>query len=241
MDVDGGRGRPHRPGHVEVVLAVELGVDPPLQADLGGPQRFGLADPLGDLVQGQEIGGAAQVEGQRPFGEGAEPALEGTDVGVVDVAVDHVGDLVAHRVDAELVGHFGHRPHFGPPCSEQGDDGVLVDLLAQGHPGQHLTHGAATAGQGGHGRGLQVRFDEARRGCLATRTPGVIAAQPLGVGGVEDREPHGLGQPPLGVEGELGIEGQPGGQGEPGGLGGGPEPVQGRPSAFGVHVVGGDR
>ena len=78
-----------------------------------------------------------------PFGEGAELALEGAHVGVVDVAVGHVGDLVAHGVGAELVGHLGHGPDLGPPGPEQGDDLVLAHRLAERHPGQHLAHRAA--------------------------------------------------------------------------------------------------
>ena len=67
VDVDGGGGRPDGPDHVEVVVAVELGVDPPLQADLGGAQRFGLTDPVGDLVEGEQIGGPARLRDSGPL------------------------------------------------------------------------------------------------------------------------------------------------------------------------------
>ena len=45
----------------------------------------------------EQVGRPPEVERERALGEGAEPALEGADVGVVDVAVGHEGDLVAHR------------------------------------------------------------------------------------------------------------------------------------------------
>ena len=63
-------------------------------------------------------------------------------------------------------------------------------------------------------------------------------AQALGVGRVEDREPHRLGQPPLGIGGELGVEGEAGGKREAGRLGGSPQDLQGRPGPLGIDVVG---
>ena len=38
VDVDVGRGLVHRPGDVDVVVAVEVGVDAALQAHLGGAE-----------------------------------------------------------------------------------------------------------------------------------------------------------------------------------------------------------
>jgi hypothetical protein len=48
-----------------------------------------------DFIERQIIGPAAQIGGELAFGEGAELAAEGADVGVVDVAVDHIGDALA--------------------------------------------------------------------------------------------------------------------------------------------------
>ena len=59
-------------------------------------------------------GRAAQVERERALGEGAEAALEGADVGVVDVAVAHEGDDVAHRRAGA-----GRRPPR-PPAAPRG-------------------------------------------------------------------------------------------------------------------------
>ena len=69
----------------------------------------------------------------------------------------------------------------------------------------------------------------------------MVPAQALGVGGVEYGKAHGVGQPPIGAEGELGVEGQARGQGVAGGLGGGPQLDQGRPGPLGIDMVGGDR
>ena len=50
-----------------------------------------------DLVEVEVVGLAAQVLAQLALGEGAELAAEVADVGVVDVAVDDVGDRIAAR------------------------------------------------------------------------------------------------------------------------------------------------
>ena len=104
VDVNRRRAGAHRRDHVDVVVAVEVGVDAALQADLGGAALLGLAHALADLVEGQEVGIAAQVERERPLGKGAEAALESADVGVVDVAVDDEADGVAHESPSHGVG-----------------------------------------------------------------------------------------------------------------------------------------
>ena len=131
MDVDALKPGPDRPQHLEVVVAVEVRVDAPLQADLGGARLLRLDDAPGDLVDLEQVGAAPQVQRQRTLGESAEPALEGADVGVVDVPVGDEGDHVADRSPAQLVGDLGHGHDFGPAGREQRDDLVLADLLAR--------------------------------------------------------------------------------------------------------------
>ena len=43
------------PDHLEVVVAVEVRVDAALEAHLGGAGVLGLDDPLGDLVELQQV------------------------------------------------------------------------------------------------------------------------------------------------------------------------------------------
>ena len=248
VDVDAAGGLSDRPDDLEVVVAVEARMDAALQADLGGSQGLGLTDPVGDLAQLEEVGGAPEIEGERSLGEGTEPALEGADVGVVDVPVVDVGDLVAHGLDAELVSHRRHGADLGTPGREQGHDLVLAHQVPARHPGQDLAHRAVCRGHGHHRRSggppeaVRARVCHQDRGrMLATGGPGVVAPEALGVGGVEDREPHGLVQPPVRVQGELRVQGQAGGQREAGRFGGSPQDVQLRPGPFGVHVVGGHR
>ena len=62
VDVHAGHGLVHGLGHVQVVVAVEAGVDAALEGDLGGPALVGLDHPPGDLVEAEQVRRAAQVE-----------------------------------------------------------------------------------------------------------------------------------------------------------------------------------
>ena len=67
VDVDVGRGLLHGPGDVDVVVAVEVGVDAALEAHLGGAQRDGFADPLGDVVEGEQVGRPRRLSDSGPL------------------------------------------------------------------------------------------------------------------------------------------------------------------------------
>ncbi len=146
MDVDVRRPGAHGVEHVEVVVAVEVGVDTALQAHLGRTLGLGLGDAPRDLVELQQVGGAPQVQRQRALGERAEAALERAHVRVVDVAVAHERHRVAHRLAPQVVGDLGHQVYLGSPGGEQVDDLRRAHLLAEGHPSQDLGHRAAPAG-----------------------------------------------------------------------------------------------
>ena len=174
-----------------------------------------------DLVQLQQVGRAAQVERERALGEGAEAALEGADVGVVDVAVAHEGHVVAGDAAAQIVGHLGHHAHLGAAGAEERHDLGLADLLAQRHAGQHLGH-RATAGldEGGRAAPRAGPVEQRGRRRLAARAPRGVAGQALGVGGVQDGEVQRRVEPARRVVGEGRVDGQPGRQGVAGRLGG---------------------
>ena len=229
-------------------------MDAALEAHLGGPPLLGFAHPVGDLAQLEQVGRAPEVEREGAFGEGAELALEGADVGVVDVPVGHVGDLVTHRLAPELVGHIGHGPDLGAPGREQGDDLVLAHGLAELDPGQHVAHraagGAASVTTGGDGAGADRPGDHRR--ASGTERAGGGGVSPPEHQGWSRPSPSaseasstgkriGLGQPAVGVESELGVEGQPGRQREPGRLGGVAQDRESGPGPLGIDVVGGDR
>ena len=87
----------HRADQVGVEGDRQLRVDAALHADLGGAVGGRLHGAGGDLVQRQpERVGVALALGER-----AEPAAHVADVREVDVAVDHVGDVVADDVGAQ--------------------------------------------------------------------------------------------------------------------------------------------
>ena len=69
----------------------------------------------------------------------------------------------------------------------------------------------------------------------------MVAAEPFCVRGVEHREPHGVVEPSVGLEGEPGVQRQPGGERVARCLGGRPQDPEGRPGPLGIDVVGGDR
>ena len=62
VDVDSRRAGANRGDHVDVVVAIELGMDAALQTDFGGAPGLGFAHPFADLVQGEQVGVASQVE-----------------------------------------------------------------------------------------------------------------------------------------------------------------------------------
>ena len=63
MDVHLGTGFVHRLlGDVDVVVAVEVGMDATLEADLGGTDLGRLDDLLLHLLEGEQVGLAPEVE-----------------------------------------------------------------------------------------------------------------------------------------------------------------------------------
>src|SRR5690606_483248 len=109
------------PSDVDVVVAVEVGVDTTLETHLGGPFGGGFAHPLGDVVEREQIRRTPQVERERTLGEPTEPAFEGAHVRVIDVAVVYERDNVADGFTSKFVGQRGHGGHLTAPGSEQGE------------------------------------------------------------------------------------------------------------------------
>ena len=141
VQVDGGRGRFHRSCHRQVVLAVEVGMDAALEADLGGAALDGFDDPALDLLEVEQVRRPAEVERHRALRERAELALERADVRVVDVAGSHEGDDVADGVGAELIGDRSDTRDVGTTRAEQRDDLVDADFLACCDAVEHVAHG----------------------------------------------------------------------------------------------------
>src|SRR5213075_2000059 len=90
VDVKPWHGVLDRPADVDVEVAGEGGMDPPLEADLRGAALPGLVAAAHDLIERDEVGRPAQVGGELALRERAEAAAEIADVRVVDVARDDV-------------------------------------------------------------------------------------------------------------------------------------------------------
>ena len=181
--------------HLEVVLAVEVGVDAALQADLGRPAGFGLDDAPCDLVDLEQIGAAAQVERQRALGEGAEPALEGADVRVVDVAVGDEGDHVAD-------GRPGAARRRPPPprrtCGPRAENSVTISSSPTSWPGEDASSTSLSApGRTGPSPGGAIGASGVA-GQAARRT----AARPEPAPGHDEGRGHLPSRAPLRVAGE---------------------------------------
>ena len=87
----------------ENVAVIELGKiarQAALNADFGGPELPRFDGFASHVVESVEVG----VGLARAAAEGAELASHETDVGEIDVAVDHVGDDVAGEFGAKQVG-----------------------------------------------------------------------------------------------------------------------------------------
>ena len=72
-----------------------LGVDATLHAHLGCTAIPCLDTATCDLIEVEVVGRTSQIFAELPLGERAELTLEVADVGVVDIAIHDVGDLVA--------------------------------------------------------------------------------------------------------------------------------------------------
>ena len=158
-----GRDRLHRARDVDVVVAVEVGMDPALEAHLGRAALDRLDDAPLHLLELEQVRLAAQVERERPLRERAEPALERADVRVVDVAVADERDLVADDLAAQLVGDRGDPRDLGTARREQRDDLVDADLFAGDDAVEHLADRAARA-RAARRRREQQRAARGRRG-----------------------------------------------------------------------------
>src|SRR5207237_4328540 len=86
---------------------------------------------------------APEVEAERALGESAEPALERTDVGVVDVPVLDERYDVTDRLGPQRIGELGDGRHLRPARREQCREFLDPRFLAGVDTPEDLTDGAA--------------------------------------------------------------------------------------------------
>ena len=229
VHVDLRRDLLHRARDVEVVVAVEVGMDAALQAHLGGAAVDRLDDAPLDLVEVEEVRVAAQVERQRALGEGAEPALERADVRVVDVAVAHEGDGVADGVERGA----GRRP---PPTSRKSGPRAPSSVTISSTPtSSPASTPSSTSPTGVRARAVHPggtrRGQQRGRRDVAARGPRVVAGEAFEVGRAAHREAHVVVQPAVAVAHVLGVHGEARRERLAGGFGGVAQHVERRATA----------
>ena len=121
VDVDRRCRRAHRAEHVEISVAIIIGVDAALQTHLGRIALDRLGRAAAHFLQVQAIGRSALGLGAA-LGEGAEAAFVETDVGVVDVAVDDETHRFARHFAAQGIGGIGDQCDIRPIRLEQPHD-----------------------------------------------------------------------------------------------------------------------
>ncbi len=122
---------------LSVPEAVLVRVDAPLDADLGCSALDRLARVADDLLE-RAVVGVVLVLVPR---EAAEAAADVADVGEIDVAADHVGDLVADVVEARAVGHRAEHLQVAATRAEE-DLGVRArQLVPVERPFEHRSDG----------------------------------------------------------------------------------------------------
>src|SRR3984893_13587675 len=112
----------HGPANVEIFGAGVARMDAALHADFGGATRPRLAHAPFDLAERDIVRPTAQRLAHLAFGEGAEATFEITDVGVVDIAGDDVGNDVTIGGLPQLVGRRAHRRELVAAATKQPHD-----------------------------------------------------------------------------------------------------------------------
>ena len=185
-----------------------------------------------DLGYGQEVSFLLPVVAA----EGAEAAALDADVGEVDVAVDHVGDQVAHGAATKLVGNHLDSVEFQPRRFEEGYGLLHGDVPALEGVGQGPAHleidGANEGFQGAVEMGVQ--FDALTYLSMPPLT------YPFNVGHVQKPRPHGWRCEVVAVHEEFRVYGQAGSQSEAQRLGAPLKLRNLRPGRFRVYVVDGE-
>ena len=191
---------------VEIGRAGIVGVDATLQADLGRAALPGLDAAALDFVERQVVRPAAQVGGQPAFGEGAELAAEIADIGVVDVAIDDIGDAVAVDLASQRIGCRTHAFEIVTACREQCDDVAFGKRLAGRCPRKRV---AQLLVDRGSGFSLGAERGRGRNRFAGTCDPVVRAREAFRVAGAQHLRTQRCIEPLLRLGDVGGIDREP--------------------------------
>src|SRR5215471_1485423 len=114
-----------------------------LEADFGGPGLTSLEGAPSDFLECEIIRSAAQMIAELAFRKGTEAARVTAHVGVVDVAVDHVGDDVGVDLCAQAVSSGANLIDLRSAGREQAHDLVFVQSISGGGAVEQRRHAPA--------------------------------------------------------------------------------------------------
>src|ERR1700746_3522388 len=127
----------HGPANVEIFGAGVARMDAPLHADFGGATCPRLAHAPLDLAERDIVRPTAQRLAHLAFGEGAEATFEITDVSVIDIASDDVGNDVTIGDLPQLVGRRAHGRELVAAATKQPHDVGFPERVADLCPRQN--------------------------------------------------------------------------------------------------------
>ena len=113
MHVDIGSDRLYGASDIEVILAVKVRMDAALKTYFRRAQGDRFFDSPLDLVEAEQVRCAPQIERERTLREGAELALEGAHVRVINVSILYESNRVADDLAPQVVGRFGASQTIG--------------------------------------------------------------------------------------------------------------------------------
>ena len=126
MNMDIGRSLSHRPHNIEIGLSGVIRMDTTLQTDLGGTQRRRFLDSSVKFCRVNIVSSACNFYIAAPFRKSTKPTAVLTDIGVIDVAVHHISDLVTHLRLAQRICRRTHRINLCTARRKQRQHGIVV-------------------------------------------------------------------------------------------------------------------
>src|SRR5215468_5311686 len=103
-----------------------------LEADFGGPALPSFEGAPSDFLECEVIGSAAQMIAELALRKGTEAAGVAAHVGVIDVAVDHVGDDVGVDLCTQAVSSNANLIDLSSAGREQAHNLVFVQSISRG-------------------------------------------------------------------------------------------------------------
>ena len=203
-------GRLDSSADVQIGGAGVLGMDAALHAHFRGTTLPRLHAPTGDFVEIEVIGSPPKILTELALGEGTKLTPEVADVGVIDIAIDDVRDLVAIDLVAQRIGSSQDRHEIVAPRGKELGNLRLVKSVAVIRFG--------TERLGPRGRVQRGRTPDAEQEILGQHRistaggPGALSCESRRIGALQDGWPEPLRDPDPEPPHVRGIDREPLGQ-----------------------------